>query len=109
MTDYNKGKFYENLAPFNFSLNNEKPKKKDFNKGRPMPSKKPVNAQPVATPPRDAMLKRRSDTFYDVVQKSRELDKRIKQHRLNNKPVNERIADLEEFHKLSQKMEEIDL
>ena len=109
MTDYNKGKLYENLAPYNFSLKNEKPKKKDFNKGRPMPSKKPVNAQQVATPPRDAMLKRRSDTFYDVVQKSRELDKRIKQHRLNNKPVNERIADLEEFHKLSQKMEEIDL
>ena len=61
----------------------------------------------VVAPPANTMLNRRTDSFYDLVQKSRELDKRIKAHRDNKKPLNERIEDLEEFHKLSQKMEDV--
>ena len=65
--------------------------------------------RPVVNAPRaTATLKPRNRTFYDLVQKSRTLDQRIKQSRKAGKDVKDRIQDLEEFSKISEEMEKID-
>ena len=84
--------------------------KKNFNKGRPLPSKQAARpVQPIVNAPRaTATLEPRNRTFYDLVQKSRTLDQRIKQSRKAGKDVKDRIQDLEEFSKISEEMENVD-
>ena len=43
-----------------------------------------------------------------MVEKSRALDKKIKQSRKDGRDVKERLQDLEEFSKISEEMENID-
>ena len=53
-------------------------------------------------------MKPRNKTFFDLVEKSRTLDKRIKQSRKDGRDVKDRLQDLEEFSKISEEMENID-
>mgnify|MGYP003117363455 FL=1 len=63
----------------------------------------------VTPPPRAAqVMKPRNKTFFDLVEKSRALDKRIKQSRKDGRDVKDRLQDLEEFSKISEEMENID-
>ena len=63
----------------------------------------------VTPPPRAAqVMKPRNKTFFDLVEKSRALDKKIKQSRKDGRDVKERLQDLEEFSKISEEMENID-
>ena len=63
----------------------------------------------VTPPPRAAqVMKPRNKTFFDLVEKSRTLDKRIKQSRKDGRDVKDRLQDLEEFSKISEEMENID-
>ena len=63
----------------------------------------------VTPPPRAAqVMKPRNKTFFDLVEKSRALDKRIKQSRKDGQDVKDRLQDLEEFSKISEEMENID-
>ena len=76
------------------------------NKG-PRPGVK--GTRPVVQAPRSAnLLKPRRRTFFDLVEKSRALDKKIKQSRKDGRDVKERLQDLEEFSKISEEMENID-
>ena len=63
----------------------------------------------VTPPPRAAqVMKPRNKTFFDLVEKSRALDKKIKQSRKDGRDVKDRLQDLEEFSKISEEMENID-
>ena len=63
----------------------------------------------VTPPPRAAqVMKPRNKTFFDLVEKSRALDKKIKQSRKDGREIKERLQDLEEFSKISEEMENID-
>ena len=68
------------------------------------------NVQRNVTPPPRAtqVMKPRNKTFFDLVEKSRTLDKRIKQSRKDGRDVKDRLQDLEEFSKISEEMENID-
>ena len=63
----------------------------------------------IAQPPRQTnVLKPKNKTFFDLVEKSRALDKRIKQSRRDGKEAKDRLQDLEEFSKISEEMENLD-
>ena len=65
--------------------------------------------KPVVQAPRSAnLLKPRSKSFFDLVEKSRALDREIKQSRKDGKDAKERLQALEEFSKISEEMENID-